>query len=87
MTVISELIADFKFILEYRKRVMKVQKALDAGAPRAAVQFFPESSPVVVPCGGTGSARTRIGKLRRRYADPGGVGAGESHRGAVATGG
>ena len=35
MTVISELIADFKFILQYRKRMMSVQKGLDAEAPRA----------------------------------------------------
>ena len=34
MSIISELIADFKFILEYRKRVMVEQKGLDAKAPR-----------------------------------------------------
>jgi hypothetical protein len=35
MTVISELFSDAKFIIEFRKRVMKSQKMLDAQAPKA----------------------------------------------------
>jgi hypothetical protein len=35
MTIISELFNDAKFILSYRIKVMKSQKALDAWAPRA----------------------------------------------------
>ena len=35
MAIASELFADFKFILQYRKKVMKAQKALDAKAPKA----------------------------------------------------
>ena len=35
MAIISELINDVKFIAQYRKKVMKHQKALDARAPKA----------------------------------------------------
>ncbi len=35
MAMISELFNDLKFVIDYRKRVMKTQKALDAKAPRA----------------------------------------------------
>ena len=34
MSVLTELLGDFKFILGYRFRVMKVQKKLDAKAPK-----------------------------------------------------
>lgn len=34
MIVISELVDDFKFILAYRKKEMKIQKTLDAEAPK-----------------------------------------------------
>ena len=34
MTAFSELIDDVKFILAYRKKEMKIQKTLDAEAPR-----------------------------------------------------
>ena len=35
MTVFSELIDDVKFIFAYRKKEMKIQKILNAEAPRA----------------------------------------------------
>ena len=35
MSIITELIGDFKFITNYRRKVMKTQKALDAKAPKA----------------------------------------------------
>jgi hypothetical protein len=35
MTVFSELINDFKFMIRYRKKLMPQQKALDRLAPRA----------------------------------------------------
>ena len=35
MAIISELFNDVKFVVQYRKRVMKTQKALDAKAPKA----------------------------------------------------
>jgi peroxiredoxin len=35
MAIISELFNDVKFVAQYRKKVMKRQKALDAKAPKA----------------------------------------------------
>lgn len=35
MAIVSELFDDMKFILQYREKVMKTQKVLDAKAPRA----------------------------------------------------
>lgn len=35
MAIISELFKDAKFILNYRRRTMRTQKALNAQAPRA----------------------------------------------------
>jgi peroxiredoxin len=35
MAIISELLNDAKFILNYRKRTLRTQKALNAHAPRA----------------------------------------------------
>ena len=35
MTIISELLEDAKFIINYRKKTMRTQKALDVQAPKA----------------------------------------------------
>ena len=35
MKIISELLNDAKFVLEFRRRTMKSQKMLDAQAPKA----------------------------------------------------
>jgi len=34
MVILSELLSDLKFMLEYRRRVMPVQKELDRHAPK-----------------------------------------------------
>lgn len=35
MAILTELLGDLKFMLQYRQRVMPVQKELDRQAPRA----------------------------------------------------
>jgi len=35
MTIISELFDDAKFVFQYRKKAVKIQKMLDAQAPKA----------------------------------------------------